>query len=103
MRPKQVLAALKELNDVASYDEHGRAAEVVLDCTERMSTRSVDLDAEFPLDISEHAAVTLANELEAALLLCDEFNRLGTIHVRWPIRDSLRSRRCCPCSFVPGT
>ncbi|SHH66193.1 PIN domain-containing protein [Halobaculum gomorrense] len=70
-----------ELEEVASYDDdHGRAAGRVLDRMEAFSTRSVELDAEFPLDDGENAAVTLANEEDADLLLCDEFNRLGLIH-----------------------
>jgi predicted nucleic acid-binding protein len=40
----------------------------------------VDLEVEFPLDDGENAAVTLANETDAALFLCDEFNSLGLIH-----------------------
>lgn len=43
-------------------------------------TQSVDFDAEFPLDDGENAAVTLANDLDAALFLCDEFTQLGLIH-----------------------
>jgi len=70
-----------ELEEVASYDdEHGRAASAVLRHTDSFTTRSVSLDSEFPLDDGENAAVTLANETHAALLLCDEFNRLGLIH-----------------------
>ncbi|MFO7833743.1 MAG: hypothetical protein R6V31_06740, partial [Halohasta sp.] len=76
--PEEVIS---ELDAVASYgDDHGRAATAVLDHRSRMTVESVDLDAEFPLDDGENAAVTLANEREAALLLCDEFNRLGLIH-----------------------
>ncbi|WP_254535987.1 hypothetical protein [Halomarina litorea] len=72
---------LTELQEVASYDdEHGRAATAVRDRTDELTVRSVDLDAEFPLDDWENAAVTLANETDAALLLCDEFNRLGLVH-----------------------
>jgi predicted nucleic acid-binding protein len=72
---------IDELREIASYDDrHGRAATTVLDRTETVETRAVDLDTEFPLDDGENAAVTLANELDAALLLCDEFNRLGLIH-----------------------
>lgn len=33
-----------------------------------------------PRDNGGNAAVTLANELDAALFLCDEFNQLGLIH-----------------------
>jgi hypothetical protein len=74
-------AVVEELRDIASYDDsHGRAATVALDSISELDTRSVDLDAEFPLDDGENAAVTLANELDAALLLCDEFNQLGLIH-----------------------
>jgi predicted nucleic acid-binding protein len=74
-------AVIKELESVAAYDDaHGAAAATVLDRETRLSTSSVDPKAEFPLDDGEHAAVTLANELEAELFLCDEFNRLGLIH-----------------------
>lgn len=70
-----------ELEEIASYDDtHGHAATTVLDRSEMLSTRTVDLDTEFPLDDGENAAVTLANDLEAALFLCDEFNHLGLIH-----------------------
>lgn len=74
-------AVVEELREIASYDDaHGRASTVVLDRTDEISTRSVDLDAAFPLDDGENAAVTLANELDAALFLCDEFTHLGLIH-----------------------
>lgn len=74
-------AVIEELREIASYDDvHGRAATIVLDRTAAFETRSVNLDDEFPLDDGENAAVTLANELDAALLLCDEFNQLGLIH-----------------------
>ncbi|MCL9813707.1 hypothetical protein [Natranaeroarchaeum aerophilus] len=72
---------LEELNEIASYDDaHGRATSIALDRTEAYETRSIALDAEFPLDDGENAAVTLANDLDAALFLCDEFNQLGLIH-----------------------
>ena len=74
-------AVVKELREIAAYDDaHGRAASIVLDRAEALETRSVALDAEFPLDDGENAAVTLANELDATLFLCDEFNQLGLIH-----------------------
>jgi len=74
-------AVVEELREVASYDDaHGRAAATVLDRTEALETQSVALDAEFPLDDGENAAVTLANDLDAALFLCDEFTQLGLIH-----------------------
>ncbi|GAB7095200.1 hypothetical protein JCM30237_23530 [Halolamina litorea] len=69
-----------ELRDIASYDDgHGAAARAVLDRA-NYTVRAVDLDAEFPLDDGENAAVTLANETDAELLLCDEFNSLGLVH-----------------------
>ena len=70
-----------ELEEVASYDDaHGRGAQAVLDQVDGLSVRSVALDAGFPLDDGENAAVTLANDADAAMLLCDEFNQLGLIH-----------------------
>lgn len=76
--PEEVVA---ELEDVGSYeDEHGQAASSVLDRLNAVCVESVELDAEFPLDDGENAAVTLANRTSAAFLLCDEFNRLGLIH-----------------------
>lgn len=76
--PNEVIA---ELEEIASYDDdHGRAASTVLGRTAEMTVRSVPLDGEFPLDDGENAAVTLANDLDADLLLCDELNRLGLIH-----------------------
>jgi predicted nucleic acid-binding protein len=70
-----------ELREIASYDDvRGRAATAVLDCTDELAIRSVTLDAAFPLDDGENATVALANDVDAALVLCDEFNRLGLIH-----------------------
>ena len=72
---------IEELEEIASYnDVHGRAATAVCDRTVELTRQSVDLDAEFPLDDGENAAVTLANETDATLFLCDEFNSLGLIH-----------------------
>jgi predicted nucleic acid-binding protein len=72
---------IDELREIASYDDvHGCGATTVLEQTNSFEIRSVALDAEFPLDDGENAAVTLANDLDAALLLCDEFNQLGLIH-----------------------
>lgn len=74
-------AVIEELQEIASYDDaHGRAATTVLNRTEALETRSVDLDPEFPLDDGENAAITLANDLDAALFLCDEFNQVGLVH-----------------------
>lgn len=71
----------RELHDVASYeDDHGHAATNVLERLSDDHVRSVALDPGFPLDDGENAAVSLANERDAALLLCDEFNSLGLVH-----------------------
>lgn len=76
--PSEVLAELREM---AAYDDdHGRAAAVVLDRMAELTVQSVEIAADFPLDDGENAAVTLANERDAALFLCDEFNRLSLIH-----------------------
>ena len=75
------MAVVEELQEIASYDDaHGRAASLVLDRIEAIETRPVALDTQFPLDDGENAAVTLANDLNAAFFLCDEFNQLGLIH-----------------------
>jgi len=74
-------AVIQELQETASYeDAHGRAATAVLERTESLETRSVSLDSGFPLDDGENATVTLANDIDAALVLCDEFTQLGLIH-----------------------
>ncbi|QSG12832.1 PIN domain containing protein [Halapricum desulfuricans] len=70
-----------ELKEIASYDDiHARGATTVLDRTDEFEIRPVELDARFPLDDGENAAVSLSNETDTALLLCDEFNQLGLIH-----------------------
>jgi len=73
-------AVIEELEEIASCDDvHGQAA-IVLDRTGAFITASVTLDAEFPLDDDENAAVTIANDRDASLLLCDEFDQLRLIH-----------------------
>jgi len=72
---------VEELQEIASYnDSHGRAATAICDRTAELTVQTVDLDVEFPLDDGENAAVTLANEIDAELFLCDKFNSLGLIH-----------------------
>ena len=76
--PREVV---NELEDVASYaDAQGQAAAAVLDRRSDLDVCRSDLDADFPLDDGENAAVTLANDMDAAMFLCDEFNRLGLVH-----------------------
>ena len=75
--PEQVV---DEPTETASYDDaSGEAAQAVLDRRSAFETRSVELDETFPLDDGENAAVTLANEVGAVQLLCDEFNRLALV------------------------
>lgn len=70
-----------ELHETAAYeDASAAAAQAVLDRRSSFDVRATDLDDEFPMDDGENAAVTLANDLEAAHLLCDEFNRLALVH-----------------------
>jgi len=74
-------AVITELQEIASYDDaHGQGAALVCDRTAELTVHSMTLDSEFPLDDGENATVTLANEIDGALLLCDEFNSLGLIH-----------------------
>lgn len=76
--PEQVVS---ELEETASYDdEHGRAADAALERVDEATVRSITLDDGFPLDDGENAAVSLVNDAEADLLLCDEFNSLGLVH-----------------------
>jgi len=76
--PEQVV---DELTETASYDDaSGEGAQAVLDRRSAFEVGSVELDETFPLDDGENAAVSLANELDAVQLLCDEFNRLALVH-----------------------
>ena len=74
-------AVIDELREIAAYeDAHGRAAERMLDRTDSVTIESVVLDDDFPLDAGENAAVSLANEIDASILLCDEFTQIGILH-----------------------
>ena len=76
--PEQVVT---ELHQTATYDDRsGSAAAAVLDRLPDFSIQTATLDADFPLDDGENAAVTLANDLDATQFLCDEFNRLALVH-----------------------
>lgn len=76
--PEQVV---EELRETASYaDPSAHAAGAVLDRRAGFDVRGTRLDETFPLDSVENAAVTLANDLGADQLVCDEFQRLARIH-----------------------
>lgn len=80
--PEQVV---DELQETASYtDVSGKAAQAVLNRLFEFDVQTTELDENFPLDAGENAAVTLANDLDATQLLCDEFNRLALIHASLP-------------------
>lgn len=72
-----------ELAETAAYDDiHATAAQAVLDrvADGHIEVRPSRLDDTFPLDDGENAAVALANDAGAAVMLCDEFGQLGLIH-----------------------
>lgn len=72
---------IDEFRETASYtDVSGEAAQAVLDRRAEFDIQTTELDEGFPLDEGENAAVTLANDIGATQLLCDEFNRLALIH-----------------------
>jgi len=77
--PREVVDELKE---TASYDdEQARAAEKALEFVgSEIEVCEAELDAGFPLDRGENAAVALANSEDADLFLCDEFNSIGLVH-----------------------
>lgn len=76
--PRRVL---DELGDTAAYDDpSGRGARAAIDREPAFDVRATTLDETFPLDDGENAAVTLANDLGADQLLCDEFETLALVH-----------------------
>lgn len=76
--PAQVLTELRET--ATREDRSGDGAQAVLDRRSKLDVRTAELDEGFPLDDGENAATSLANDLGATQLLCDEFNRLAIIH-----------------------
>lgn len=80
--PEQVV---DELRETASYTNiSGKAAQAVLNRLFEFDVQTTELEENFPLDAGENAAVTLANDLDATQLLCDEFNQLALIHASLP-------------------
>jgi predicted nucleic acid-binding protein len=76
--PEVVVA---ELEEVAAYeDDQARAVRRVLDRKDEIEIHRVALDDDLPLDDGENGAVILANERDASMLLCDEFNKIGLVH-----------------------
>jgi predicted nucleic acid-binding protein len=76
--PREVV---NELEETASYDdEAAQASERALSRLDEDAVREAEVDADFPLDEGENAAVSLANERDADLFLCDEFNSIGLVH-----------------------
>ena len=75
------LIVVDELTEIASYDDrHGEAATTSLkQIKEHEATTPVESDVDLPLDEGERDAITLANEEDAVLFLCDEFTNRGLI------------------------
>ncbi|PSP38855.1 hypothetical protein BRC71_05175 [Halobacteriales archaeon QH_7_65_31] len=74
-------AVVAELEDIATYDDtHADAAARVLAQLGDEHVEAPDERPDYPLDDGETAAITLANETNAAVFLCDEYRELSTIH-----------------------
>ena len=70
--------------------------------TEALENGSVALDAEFPLDDGENAALTPANRLDVPRFLCDEFSQLGLIHAEVLAELRVRSAHRIPGVGTPS-
>ena len=74
-------AVRDELQDIAAYeDAHADAATRVLDHLTETHIQPPTTTPESPLDAGKTAAIALANELNAAVFLCDEYSELSTVH-----------------------
>ena len=76
--PREVV---DELEETAEYDDGtANTADEVLNRLDDDAVRDAEPDTDFPLDEVENAAVSLVNEENVDLFLCDDFNRIGLIH-----------------------
>jgi len=74
-------AVVRELEDIATYDDvHADAATIVLAKIDDEHVQEPDEQPDYPLDDGETAAIALANEMNAAVFLCDEYRELSTVH-----------------------
>lgn len=74
-------AVVSELRDIAAYDDtHGDAATRVLDLLENYHIQQPNDQPDYPLDKGETTAITLANEVNADVFICDEYSELSTVH-----------------------
>ena len=74
-------AVVSELEEIATYnDTHANAATRVLDQLTETHIQQPTEQPDYPLDLGETAAITLANEANAAVFLCDEYGELSTVH-----------------------
>ena len=72
---------IEELEATADFDDvAGQAATAVLQRQSAYTVHATTVDASFPLDEGENAAVSLATDIGASQLLCDEFNQLSLVH-----------------------
>jgi len=76
--PREVV---DELEETAEYDdETACVADEALSRLDDTDVREAELDTDFPLDEGENAAVSLADEENVDLFLCDGFNHIGLVH-----------------------
>lgn len=74
-------AVRSELQDIAAYeDAHADAGTRVLTHITETHIQAPTTHPATPLDGGETAAIALANELNAAVFLCDEYSELATVH-----------------------
>lgn len=80
--PKQVI---NEIEETAAYNDPSRiVTDTVLTRRSEWTNRAVNLDENFSLDNGENAAVTLANELGASQLHCENNSILRCLFI--PLR-----------------
>ena len=85
-------SVLGELTDATGSDDLlSAAADLVLQATHHLTTHDVDAQLaeplEYGLDRGESECVWLANELEAALFITDEFNTTNYLFVNLALDD----------------
>lgn len=99
--PQQVL---DELCEMAQYqDDHGVAAQAILDRRTQFTVHDIETVTELPLDEGENAAIQLATELDAAFFYCDEFNQLALIHASLADSQLVTTPRLLKALVVHGS
>lgn len=98
--PSRVVRELEGLSE--ADDRPWQAAQRIL-ADDGYRVRDVSLDAGFPLDDGENAAVQLANDLAADFCYCDEFNRLAVIHASLSHAKLVTTPRLLQAFVLDGT